>query len=200
MKHSKLTALVAALAMATTGAFFLSENADAATVATTTTQGPAHLYTDQGVMITNRALASNTDWLVGKTITLNNVKFYQVATNEYLKASDSRLSGDATSNQNNNQTDLIGTVTRKGGTLTISKRRDDLSDTILPEGSQWKIGKYVVNRLGKKYVQISDDDYVPITHMSFNKALPEPTSDPNLYYYWQMDPSLNPGYVAHTDY
>jgi len=201
MKLAKSVVLIATLAMAAVGGLLVTQNdAKASTVATTITKGPAWLYTSEGKMITDRALAPSTKWAVGQTITVNGEKLYQVATNEYLKASDSTLSGNNTQTQQPAQTALIGTVTKHGGTLTISKKLDDLSDNILPEGSQWQIGKYVVNRLGKKYVQVSGDDYVPISHMKFNKALPEPTSDPNLYYYWQMDPKLNPGYTPSTDY
>jgi len=187
--------------MAAIGGLLVTQNdAKASTVATTITKGPAWLYTSGGKMITDRALAPNTKWAVGQTITINGEKLYQVATNEYLKASDSSLSGNNAQTQQPAQTDLIGTVNTSHGTLTISKNLNDISDNFLPEGSQWKIGKYVVNRLGKKYVQVSGDDYVPITHMKFNKSLPEPTSDPNLFYYWEMDPKLNPGYTPNTDY
>ncbi|MFH5811586.1 SLAP domain-containing protein [Companilactobacillus sp. FL22-1] len=199
MKTAKSVALLAALAIATIGGLATSQNdVSASGVATTTTQGPARLYTSTGSLITDRELAPNTKWAVGKTISINNETFYQVATNEYLKAADSSLDGSAT--QQPAQTALIGTVSTPSGTLTISKRSNDFSDTFLPQGSQWRIGKYIVNRLGKKYVQISNDDYVPISHMTFNHPLPEPTSDPDFYYYWQMDPNLNPGYTPHTDY
>ncbi|GEO63495.1 SLAP domain-containing protein [Companilactobacillus nantensis] len=193
MKFAKSAAFIAALAMATTGALFVTQNdAQAATVATTTTQGPAWLYTSGGKMITDRALAPNTKWAVGQTITINNEKLYQVATNEYLKASDSSLS------DNTAQAPLIGTVTSSHGTLTISKKLNEFSNSFgLPQGSQWRIGKYIINRLGKKYVQVSGDEYVPVTHMKFNQPLPEPTSDPDFFYYKEME---DPNYKPLTDY
>lgn len=197
MKIAKSAAFIAALAMATTGAlFFTQTDTHAATVATTTTQGPAWLYTSEGKMITDRALAPNTKWAVGQTITINGEKLYQVATNEYLKASDSSLSDNAV--QQPVQSALIGTVTSSHGTMTISKKLNDFSNNSgLPQGSQWRIGKYIVNRLGKKYVQVSPDEYVPVTHMKFNQALPEPTSDPDFFYYKEME---DPNYKPLTDY
>lgn len=74
-----------------TGALFMSQqNVDAATVARTKSNVDyARLYTIDGDDISNRALAANTDWLVGRIFTHNNETYYQVATHEYLKASDS---------------------------------------------------------------------------------------------------------------
>lgn len=197
MKTSTTVTFLTALALAATGTLMSTQkDAKATSVATTTTQGPARLYTVDGKLITNRALAPNTPWAVGKTINLNGETLYQVATNEYLRAQDSSLSN----NDNQAQTDLIGTVTKKGGTVLISKGLNDLSNNWgLPEGSQWHIGKYIVNRLGKKYVQVSNDDYVPVENMSFNHALPEPTSDYNFYYYPQMEPNYDPNHDYFND-
>lgn len=191
MSFSKSATIIAALAMATTGALALSQNnAKAATVATVTKQTVARLYTSDGTLITNRGLAPNTPWAVGQIITVNGEKMYQVATNEYLKAADSSLSGN--SDTSSDQTELIGTV-KAGGAEGISKSLNDVSDNgnLLP-GTSWKIGKYIVNRLGKKYVQVGTDYYVPAESMTFNKALPEPTSDYNFYYYPQMEPNYDP--------
>lgn len=199
MKFSKSIAAICAL-IAAVGIFVTSQNeALADGIATTTTQGPVRLYTSTGDLISNRGLAPNTKWAVGEVISINNETFYQVATNEYLKAADSSLSGNTQTQPD--QTALIGTVVTPRGTLTISKALNDFSNNPgLPQGSQWQIGKYIVNRLGKKYVQVSADEYVPVSHMTYNHALPEPTSDPDFYYYWQMDPNLNPGYTPHSDY
>lgn len=95
MKLSRLITLSAVAVMAMSSSFAVTQkNADASTVATTNASGIAKLYTKNGKQISNRALAPNTKWAVGNVITINGEKLYQVASNEYLKASASSLSGD----------------------------------------------------------------------------------------------------------
>ncbi|MQS98524.1 CAP domain-containing protein [Companilactobacillus halodurans] len=95
MKLSKIITF-SAVFFAMSSAFAVSQkNVDASTVATTNASGIARLYNKNDKVITNRALAPNTKWAVGNVITVNGEKLYQVATNEYLKASASSLSGDA---------------------------------------------------------------------------------------------------------
>lgn len=49
------------------------------------------LYTAEGKLVTDRALAANTAWYTDRFIYLNNEKYYRVATNEFVKATDIRL-------------------------------------------------------------------------------------------------------------
>ena len=108
-KNTKCATVVAALAMAATtgiGAVVSNTtNVDAATVAHTTRN--ASLYKADGKIITNRGLAANTDWAVGKIATINGETMYQVSTNEYLRAKDSSLSGQSNQTQ---PTKLVGTA------------------------------------------------------------------------------------------
>lgn len=46
------------------------------------------LYDQNGNLIKNHSLAANTNWVVGKTITIDGNTMYQVSTNEYVNASD----------------------------------------------------------------------------------------------------------------
>jgi len=97
MKFSTITkTTVLGLAAITLSALSVGTlNAQAATVATVTSPVSARLYTREAKLITNRALAPNTPWRVGDIISVYGEKYYQVATNEFLKATDSQLSGDA---------------------------------------------------------------------------------------------------------
>lgn len=109
MKLKKLLVYVAALSFAAIGAVSVSQNdADAAVtkVATTNSGKVARLYRLDGSLITNRALGPDSNWLVDRIFTHNNETFYQVATNEYLKASDSRRLYDK-SNPDSNYTPNI---------------------------------------------------------------------------------------------
>ncbi|TGD24906.1 hypothetical protein EGT49_01990 [Companilactobacillus suantsaicola] len=88
MKFNKLITLAASLTIALTGALFVSQQDASAEVTKVTSTGnsTSKLYTKDGDLITNRALAPKTNWLVDRIFTHNDVTYYQVATNEYLKS------------------------------------------------------------------------------------------------------------------
>lgn len=95
MKLSRIITLSAVAIIAATGSFAVSQkDADASTVATTNASGIARLYDVNGKVIANRALAAKTSWAVGKTVTVNGETLYQVATTEYLKASEASITGE----------------------------------------------------------------------------------------------------------
>jgi len=170
MKFSmgKSAAVLAALAVATTGAaMFNQTKAQASTVATVHSSSIALLYNSKGQVLRNRALAANSAWAVGKIVTINNETMYQVATDEYLKASDSSLNGQTQSSK------LVGTTTTQ---LNLYNSKDDaMSSRALAKGSSWVVGKYIVNKDGQLFAQVSTNEYADATKMSFNMALPEPT-------------------------
>lgn len=171
-KNTKCATVVAALAMAATtgiGAVVSNTtNVDAATVAHTTRN--ASLYKADGKIITNRGLAANTDWAVGKVATINGETMYQVSTNEYLRAKDSSLSGQSNQAQ---PTKLVGTAKSQ-----LALYRDDtnsMSNRALSKGSAWQVGKLVVNKLGQEFAQVSTHEYADATLLQFNMAKPSPT-------------------------
>lgn len=169
MKLSRSAALVATLAIATTGALAVSQHdAKAATIATVTTKEPARLYNSEGLLIRNRALAPNSPWLVGKITNFGNEKMYQVATNEYLKASDSVLS------DNQPKQKIVGTLTGIAGKFVYNDQINDITGKVIVPGSSWVIGRQVVNKYNQHYVQISAHEYVETTDMTFNGSLPTP--------------------------
>lgn len=55
---------------------------------TVNTNKQASLYTSTGKAVTNRALAKNTPWYTDRSATINGVKMYRVATDEWVAASD----------------------------------------------------------------------------------------------------------------
>lgn len=173
MKFSgKSAAIVAALAMATTGVFALNQTestAQAATVATVHQGVTARLYTQNGSLITNRALAPNTAWQVGKISNINGVTMYQVSTNEYLKASDSSIMGaDANSSKK------IG----KAAFAPLTLYRDDtnkMANRELAKGSSWQIGKFIRNKNNQEFVQVSTHEYADAALMAYNHPMTNPT-------------------------
>jgi len=173
MKFSgKSAAIVAALAMATTGVFALNQTestADAATVATVHQGVTARLYTQNGALVKNRVLAPNTAWQVGKISNINGVTMYQVSTNEYLKASDSSIMGaDASSSKQ------IG----KAAFAPLSLYRDDtnsMANRSLAKNSSWQIGKFIRNKNNQEFVQVSTHEYADAALMAYNHPMTNPT-------------------------
>ncbi|WP_334330532.1 CAP domain-containing protein [Companilactobacillus sp. HBUAS59699] len=170
---SKSAAIVAALAMATTGVLAVSNNettADAATVATVHSGVTARLYTKTGQLITNRALAPSTPWLVGKIAQINGQTMYQVSTNEYLKASDSDLSGQQQQASNKRVAKAIYG--------TVSLYRDDtnsMANRSLAKGSAWQVGKFIRNKNNQEFIQVSTHEYADAAMFSYNVRMTNPT-------------------------
>ncbi|KRK81274.1 hypothetical protein [Companilactobacillus nodensis] len=97
MRKSTLGSLViAGFAAVSIGAFSNMTNVSAAGVATTRSS-IVRIYNPQGNLVTNRALMPHTPWRVGKTKLINGEKMYQVATYEYVKASETDYDGPASS-------------------------------------------------------------------------------------------------------
>ncbi|MFH5811044.1 SLAP domain-containing protein [Companilactobacillus sp. FL22-1] len=121
MKISKILTLSAIFLMAASSSVAMTqEDVKAASVATTNASGIARLYTADGKLISNRALAPKTDWAVGKVITIDGTKMYQVATSEYLKASDATLTGDTVQTAATNSAEINNaeTAPAKNGQYT----------------------------------------------------------------------------------
>ncbi|WP_125712242.1 SLAP domain-containing protein [Companilactobacillus kedongensis] len=169
--RSKPVAIIAALAMATTGAITaLSSNSaqvDAATVATVHAGVTARLYTADGVMVSNRALAPSTPWQVGKTATINGETMYQVSTDEYLRASDSTLTGQDTPAPTP-ATTLIATVGNKPAPLYLTATKGDPQPySELAANTSWKVSRVVTNGTDTFY-EVSLGVFIKATDSSLN--------------------------------
>lgn len=61
------------------------------TVATTNGKNLTPVYNSRGQVIIDRALDTNTPWYTDRSATIKGQKMYRVATDEWIKASDSTL-------------------------------------------------------------------------------------------------------------
>ncbi|MFD1418851.1 SLAP domain-containing protein [Companilactobacillus keshanensis] len=168
--RSKSVAIIAALAMATTGAVTAlssTTQVDAATVATVHAGVTARLYTADGVMVSNRALAPSTPWQVGKTATINGETMYQVSTDEYLRASDSTLTGQDTPAPTPSST-LIATVGNKAAPLYLTATKGDPQPySELGANTSWKVSRVVTNGTDTFY-EVSLGVFIKATDSSLN--------------------------------
>lgn len=180
--RSKSVVFLAALSMATTGVLATNQTkASAASVATVNSGVIARLYNSDGVLITNRALSANTPWIAGSIVTINGETMYQVSTDEYLRAADSSLSGQDTSNQT---TPTQTTDSNRVATANFPIRlyRDDtnsLSDRSLAKGSSWQIGKFIRNKNNQEFIQVSTHEYADASKFSYKEVIRNPTYIPD---------------------
>jgi len=120
------------------------------TVGTTTQM--VKLYDKDGKLITNRQLGINTDWRSDEEYTLNDVLYYRVSTNEFVKASDVYVyfyQGPTLIRVYNNET---GTLINYEGT-TVSRS--------LAPSTEWRTDRIAVIN-GKNYYRVSTNEFVPV--------------------------------------
>ncbi|MFD1418849.1 SLAP domain-containing protein [Companilactobacillus keshanensis] len=146
---------LALAAFATSSA--LSNNADAAEVATTKNIAVTRLYTQNGNLVQNRGLAANTPWQVGKTIQMNGIDYYQVSTNEYLKSTDTASLTGSNDDQSQSSVDIL---VEQYGADTYDDRDGSVNGHV-DHFSDWVVSKVVFEAsTGKTYYQISNHQYV----------------------------------------
>ncbi|WP_125588822.1 SLAP domain-containing protein [Companilactobacillus jidongensis] len=144
----------------------LSQDVDAASVATTKDVPVTYIYTKTGQQIKNRGLQANSGWRVGKTITVNGTTMYQVATNEYLKANDSILSDNTPHSSNGS---FVATVHVSREYAFTHSDNDDSFLGVVENGTSWKVGRVLYeSATGKTFYQIGSHLYIDAVDTTIN--------------------------------
>jgi len=108
------------------------------------------LYDDNGSELIDRKLAPNSDWFTDESMTLNGVKYYRVATNQWAKAKDVYLYYDNVNNVRVNEGSTAGLVKDNG---------KDVTDRALQAGSSWYTDRYIyINNV--KYYRVATNEFV----------------------------------------
>ncbi|AUI72514.1 glucosaminidase domain-containing protein [Companilactobacillus alimentarius] len=131
-------------------------------VATVTNKNAATIYinADPNKVVANRSLAYNTDWKVtSKVVTSDGTTYYQVATNEFVKASDVQLASEKT-NPPVAIADTAIVINAKGSVVYRLPNLSTATNRILPYQSAWITTKYVVDNSGNKFYFVGNDCYV----------------------------------------
>jgi len=165
------TLLVAPMVLA----FAHTTTAKAATVAEATTSPYSQLYRENGSKVSNRALAPNTYWKVGRSEAINGQIMYLVGGDEWLSANDSVLQGQT--QESPNGTLLACQV--YGGTVNLyNNQTKSQSNRALANGSDWLVGHIYKNSRGQVFAQVSTYEYVDASRVHFN-ADPNPKIEYN---------------------
>ena len=108
------------------------------------------LYDDEGSQLTDRKLAISSDWFTDETMTLNNDKYYRVATNQWAKADDVYIYYNHDSNVLVNTGSVADLVTADGKNVT---------DRALQANSGWYTDRYIyINN--SKYYRVATNEFV----------------------------------------
>jgi len=130
-----------------------------------TTTGITRLYNNEGHLITNRALAANTPWLTNEESQIAGIgTAYQVATNEFVKASDVNFEHGHASNG----------VIRAGvnGALVYGFSNGEYTATSnkLEANSVWQYN-YTDDFNGKTWYQVSNNAWINSDEASTSTAI-----------------------------
>lgn len=126
---------------------------------------------DDNAAATSATLAAGSAWKIGKTMTVNGISYYQVATNQWVKASD--MAEKVQTTTPTYKTPMPG----DGLTATLTKAQrvynpeTNSYGSTLPVGSAWKIDKLVVNKYGSYWGEVATNQYVWITDTTLNSGL-----------------------------
>jgi len=114
------------------------------------TVAEATLYNSEGKVVTSEALARNSDWYSNRIMTRDNVKYYQVATDKYVKASDVYLYQGVS--------DVVKTHDQEVTYLsTIAGKQ--VTNRGLARLTEWKADK-IVTINGQKYYRVATSEFV----------------------------------------
>lgn len=142
------------------------QKAEASAFPIARTSRTTRIYNKKGNLVTNRALAPNTDWLTGKVISLGGESYTQVATNEYVKNNDVKIINPYTA-VDPNKGKMVGRVIM-GSDRVFNTATNSVSPTLLDGGSEWLVSKAVTNKNGQTFYQISKNQWAFAENMMTN--------------------------------
>lgn len=130
--------------------------------ATVTNKNSAKIYinADKNQALPNRVLAYNTPWHVSSKITTSDgIIYYQVASKEYVKASDVQLKSEGNTSNTSIYDDAI--ISKKNGSVVYSRpNTDSTTKRILPFESSWITTARFVNSKGETFYFVGNDSYI----------------------------------------
>ncbi|MFH5810752.1 glycoside hydrolase family 73 protein [Companilactobacillus sp. FL22-1] len=136
--------------------------------ATVTNKNMAKIYinANPNQIAANRALAYNTSWHVSsKVVAADGTVYYQVASNEYVKATDVQLDSEK-SNPPVKITDTAIVVNNKGSVVYSAANKKAATSRVLPYQSAWITTAYVVDDDGNTFYFVGNKAYVLATDVT----------------------------------
>lgn len=157
-KKSLLTSL-AAVTLISTGAMANTNNVDAATTHVVRTSHITYIYTKKGDAVRNRALSANSDWAVGKVITINGQTYDQVATNEYV------IDSEVTDVSNQAPVQKSTGVVFDGNAALYNDQTGQMDGNSLPDGTFWTVTRAIINKNNVVFYKVSAHEWAASQHL-----------------------------------
>lgn len=138
---------------------------------TGTTKWTTVVVNSQGQAVSGVMLPAGSTWNVGPTVTINGASYIQIATDEYVAASNLNIASPQTTQTQTTQPQqqVVGTVVN-GPADVYDTSMDSFSGRQLQEGSQWKVGQMVQNKYGHTFYQVSTNEWTQSSNMQLNQA------------------------------
>lgn len=111
----------------------------------------ADLYNSNGDNL-GRKVPKNSTWYLGKTISIKNTDYYQIATDEYLSSKDSYTYS--------NRPEVIKVSSTDGDVPLYDHNFVQLSDVALAPGTSWYSDRVIFTPDGMPFVRVATDEYV----------------------------------------
>lgn len=139
---------------------------------TGTTKWTTAVVNSLGQAVSGVMLPAGSVWNVGPTVTINGASYIQIATDEYVAASNLNIASPQTTQTQTTQQSqqpVVGTVVN-GPADIYDTSMDSFSGRQLQDGSQWKVGQMVQNKYGHTFYQVSTNEWTQSSNMQLNQA------------------------------
>ncbi|APU72038.1 hypothetical protein LCR01_07030 [Companilactobacillus crustorum] len=110
----------------------------------------AELYDSSGSSL-DKTEPKNSDWYLGKTITIKGIDYYQIGTNDYLSSKDSYVY--------RNRPEVIR-VSTDGDVSVYDHNFVESSKVALAPGTYWYSDRVITTAGGMPFVRVATDEYV----------------------------------------
>lgn len=120
----------------------------------------AELYNSNGEEI-GKKVPKGSVWYLGKTISIKNTDYYQVATDEYVSSKDSYVY--------RNRPEVIKVSSTDGDVPLFDHNFVQLSNVALAPGTSWYSDRVIFTPDGMPFVRVATDEYVGMWYIMEQK-------------------------------
>lgn len=120
----------------------------------------AELYNSDGDEI-GRTVPKNSIWRLGKTISIKNTDYYQVASNEFISSKDGYTY--------RNRPEVIKVSSTDGDVPLFDHNFVQLSNVALAPGTSWYSDRVIFTPDGMPFVRVATDEYVGMWYITEQK-------------------------------
>lgn len=129
---------------------------------TNSSGAPVYAINGNNVSTTGRILVPNSPWKTNQKVVINGNTYYQVSTNEWVKAEDGQLQNqtDSNNNGNNNIKGIVSVNVNNGAPVyALNNNNMSLTGRLLSNKTAWQTGQWKVIA-GVAYYRVSTNEWL----------------------------------------